>query len=61
VLAGFLVPESEDEEFKDFLSEAGYRFVDETKNLACTEFLSPPEVLKPALGAVIPGVNKVLS
>jgi threonine dehydratase len=58
VLAGFLVPESEDDAFAAFLDETGYRYADETGNLACTEFLAPPEALRPALGQavkVIPG------
>ncbi len=57
VLAGFLVPEEDDDGFQSFLEETGYRFVDVTGNSACTEFLATPEALRPALGltASIPG------
>lgn len=40
ILAGFLVPPEEEDAFHQFLEETGYRFTDETDNVACKEFLS---------------------
>jgi threonine dehydratase len=40
VLAGFLVPEGDDDAFDVFLREAGYHFVNETDNPAYREFLA---------------------
>jgi threonine dehydratase len=40
VLAGFLVPEAEENEFHRFLEETGYGFTDETENPGYREFLS---------------------
>ena len=57
VLAGFLVPESDDAAFAAFLEETGYRFADQTGNLACTDFLAPPESLRPALGQAVKAVT----
>jgi threonine dehydratase len=48
VLAGFLVPEADDRAFHRFLEDTGYRFVDETDNPACTEYLATPAALKAA-------------
>jgi threonine dehydratase len=45
VLAGFLVPEGDDDAFHQFLLETGYHFVDETDNPACREFLATSAVL----------------
>jgi threonine dehydratase len=45
ILAGFLVPPDDEDEFHQFLEETGYRFTDETENVACMEFLSAPEAL----------------
>ncbi len=46
VLAGFLVPESDDQAFHQFLLDTGYRFVDETDNPACREYLSTPASIR---------------
>ncbi len=48
VLAGFLVPDGDDEAFAAFLRETGYKHVDETGNPACRAFLAapPPAELK---------------
>ena len=47
ILAGFLVPEGDEDEFHQFLEDTGYRFSDETHNSACMEFLAaPPSVQK---------------
>ena len=46
VLAGFLVPESDDLEFHSFLQETGYRFFDETSNAAFISFLAAPPGLR---------------
>jgi threonine dehydratase len=49
ILAGFLVPPEDEDDFHQFLEETGYRFTDETENAACKEFLAaPPSVLQPA-------------
>ncbi len=40
VLAGFLVPEEEDGEFRKFLKDTHYHFTDETENVIYQEFLS---------------------
>ena len=48
ILAGFLVPEEDEDAFHQFLEETGYPFTDETENVACLEFLSAPTVLKKA-------------
>ena len=45
ILAGFLVPPEDEDDFHQFLEETGYRFTDETDNAACLEFLSAPEAL----------------
>lgn len=42
ILAGFLVPDGDEDAFHRFLEETGYRFNDETHNSACLEFLMPP-------------------
>jgi len=42
ILAGFLVPPEDEDEFHQFLEETGYRFSDETENAACKEFLAAP-------------------
>jgi threonine dehydratase len=42
ILAGFLVPQQDEQAFHRFLEETGYRFTDETDNIACREFLSVP-------------------
>ncbi|NIR96517.1 MAG: hypothetical protein GWN54_00100 [Gammaproteobacteria bacterium] len=56
VLAGFLVPEEDDADFRQFLVDTHYAFVDETDNPACREYLATPEALKaeedPLLSAV---------
>ena len=48
VLAGFLVPARDDDEFHQFLNDTAYRFVDETDNAACVEYLSTPDSIKTA-------------
>ena len=48
VLAGFLVPAQDDSEFHEFLKDTGYRFVDETDNAACVEYLSTPDSIRKA-------------
>ena len=48
VLAGFLVPETEEVEFHRFLEDTGYRFLDETDNAACLQYLSAPKAIKAA-------------
>ena len=54
ILAGFLVPEGDEDAFHRFLEETGYPFTDETENAACTEFLAAPRsILKPLKQAVI--------
>ena len=45
VLAGFQVPPEDEVAFHQFLEETGYRFIDETENAACKEFLSAPPVI----------------
>ncbi len=48
ILAGFLVPAGDEDEFHQFLEDTGYRFSDETHNCACQEFLAaPPSIQKP--------------
>ena len=42
ILAGFLVPEADEDAFHRFLEDTGYPFIDETDNVACQEFLSAP-------------------
>jgi threonine dehydratase len=46
VLAGFLVPEKDDQSFRQFLEDTHYGFVDETDNPACREYLATPESLR---------------
>jgi threonine dehydratase len=46
ILAGFLVPDSDEDEFHRFLEETGYRFDDETNNAACREFLAAPTLVQ---------------
>lgn len=53
ILAGFLVPPEDEDEFHRFLEETGYRFEDETDNAACMEFLSAPEALRSPLKTVV--------
>ncbi len=52
ILAGFLVPVEDEDEFHQFLNETGYRFIDETENAACLDFLSAPEAMRQALKTV---------
>lgn len=49
VLAGFLVPEADEDRFHAFLDETGYHYTDETDNPACQAFLAaaPVTVDKP--------------
>ncbi len=54
ILAGFLVPDGDEDAFHEFLHEAGYRFTDETENAACQEFLSAPEALRRPLKKLPP-------
>jgi threonine dehydratase len=51
ILAGFLVPEEDEDAFHQFLEETGYPFIDETDNVACLEFLSAPVSIKESLKA----------
>jgi len=53
ILAGFLVPEQDEDAFHQFLEETGYHFTDETENAACMEFLSAPEALRQPLKTVV--------
>jgi len=53
VLAGFLVPEADDEAFAAFLRETGYQHVDESDNPACREFLGGAVTPEPASRARI--------
>lgn len=46
ILAGFLVPLGDEDAFHQFLQETGYRFVDETDNAACKEFLSATDAMR---------------
>lgn len=46
VLAGFLVPEEDDESFHQFLADTHYQFVDETENIIYQEFLSNHDELR---------------
>ncbi len=46
VLAGFLVPLADDQDFHDFLVNTGYRFFDETDNAAFISFLGAPQALR---------------
>jgi threonine dehydratase len=48
VLAGFLVPEEDDEAFSHFLEDTHYRSSDETANIVYQEFLSNHDELKAA-------------
>jgi threonine dehydratase len=48
VLAGFLVPEEDDEAFRRFLEDTHYRSSDETENIVYQEFLSTRDELKQA-------------
>jgi threonine dehydratase len=48
VLAGFLVPASEDGEFRKFLGDTHYEFCDETDNVIYREFLSSQDDLEEA-------------
>ncbi len=52
ILAGFLVPEEDEDAFHQFLEETGYRFNDETENAACLDFLSAPEAMRQPLKTV---------
>jgi threonine dehydratase len=45
ILAGFLVPFEDEDAFRQFLEETGYRFTDETDNAACKEFLAAPPAM----------------
>ncbi len=51
ILAGFLVPQEDEDAFHRFLEETGYPFIDETENVACLEFLSAPVSVKETLKA----------
>ncbi len=53
ILAGFLVPPEDEEAFHQFLEETGYRFTDETDNIACRDFLSAPAALLEPLKSVL--------
>lgn len=54
ILAGFLVPEGDEDAFHRFLEDTGYPFIDETENAACSAFLAAPRsMLKPLKTAVI--------
>jgi threonine dehydratase len=46
VLAGFLVPQEDDAEFRSFLEDTHYGFTDETENVIYQEFLSNHDELK---------------
>ncbi len=46
MLAGFLVPEGDEEAFHRFLEDTRYPFHDETDNDAYHAFLSAPEVIR---------------
>jgi len=48
VLAGFLVPEEDDEAFRHFLEDTHYRSSDETENVVYQEYLSNHDDLKQA-------------
>lgn len=52
ILAGFLVPAEEEDDFHQFLEETGYRFTDETENAACKVFLSAPHAMQQVLKTV---------
>lgn len=51
ILAGFLVPDGDEDEFHQFLEETGYRFNDETLNSACREFLAAPPSVQKTIGS----------
>jgi len=53
ILAGFLVPQEDEDAFHRFLEETGYPFIDETENVACIEFLSAPVTAQGQLKAAI--------
>jgi len=54
ILAGFLVPPEDEDAFHRFLEETGYRFTDETDNVACKEFLAAPSaIIEPVKSATI--------
>jgi threonine dehydratase len=53
ILAGFLVPVDDEDAFHKFLEETGYRFTDETENVACKEFLAAPPAMRQPLKTVI--------
>jgi threonine dehydratase len=54
ILAGFLVPPEDEHTFHQFLNETGYRFTDETHNVACEEFLAaPPAMQRPLKTALV--------
>jgi len=53
ILAGFLVPQEDEDAFHQFLEETGYPFIDETENIACLEFLSAPVPVKETLKAAV--------
>jgi threonine dehydratase len=46
VLAGFLVPEEDEDAFHQFLDDTGYHYEDETKNPACKDYLSTPKAIR---------------
>jgi len=49
ILAGFLVPDEDEDAFHQFLDDTGYRYTDETGNTACKEFLAAPPVMQSPL------------
>lgn len=53
ILAGFLVPPEDEDEFHRFLEETGYPFTDETDNEACEAFLAAPRSLLQPLKTAI--------
>ena len=53
ILAGFLVPEKDEDAFHQFLEESGYPFTDETDNVACLEFLSAPPAMRGRLKTAV--------
>ncbi|MCW8925586.1 MAG: threonine ammonia-lyase, biosynthetic, partial [Xanthomonadales bacterium] len=53
ILAGFLVPEGDEDAFHRFLDDTGYPFTDETDNAACEAFLAAPRSLLQPLKTVV--------
>ena len=53
ILAGFLVPVDDEDAFHQFLEETGYRFTDETENVACKEFLAAPPAMQNPLKTAV--------